>query len=122
MGSPYAVLSSDRVSVIRTFVGFVKTLRRINHIIDGPFDTALGQATDFDMLYRHIEAYCLAVGSAEARLMLNLTEEAAFAFNMRQRRVLFLEARYVWTGWEKFQSAIVLDFSGKLSRSMTEHP
>jgi len=29
-----------------------------------------------------------------------------------QRVMVFLEARYEWTGWEKFQRVLIIDFSG----------
>lgn len=34
------------------------------------------------------------------------------AYGTKSRTLLFLEARYEWTGWEKFQRVVVFDFSG----------
>lgn len=113
MGSPYAVLRSDRVSVIRTLRGFKQALIRIDGIIDGRLASRIELCSDFAALLELTEWFMDNSGSAEARLMFDLVYEAADALKARQRRVLFLEARYSWTGWEKFQSAIVLDFSGK---------
>lgn len=31
----------------------------------------------------------------------------------KSRTLVFLEARYEWTGWEKFQRVVIFDFAGK---------
>jgi len=114
MGSPYAVMRSDRVSVVRTYRGFTKVIARLDNIIHGRFAPFLASCTDFESLRATAELFMDEVGSAEARLIYELTYEASNAAKLRTREVLFLEARYEWTGWERFQSAVVLDFSGKI--------
>lgn len=43
----------------------------------------------------------------------NLRSAFHEAQSNRSRVVVFLEARYEWTGWEKFQRVVIFDFSGK---------
>lgn len=53
----------------------------------------------------------------ETQLFRDIMDKASEAIKNRSRTCLFLEPRYEWTGWEKFQTAIVLDFTDSSNRS-----
>lgn len=98
MGSPYYVhQQANRVHVVRTLVGF----ERIWKVIANTMNVS------------HLNTEDL-VGSPEGEVHENLCVAYADAVSSRSRVVVFLESRYEWNGWEKFQRVIIFDFSGKV--------
>jgi len=102
MGSPYFVHKHvNRTHVVRSFDGFNKILEVIARSMGTTTSTV-------------IEALCLDNWSPEGVVFNDLLQAYNEACSSRSRVTLFLEARYEWTGWEKFQRVIVFDFSGKV--------
>lgn len=100
MGSPYFVhTQTSRVHVTKTSRGFFRILKTVLHSMGhGDFD-------EFMSKYENIH-------SPEWRSLRDIVDAGCRAASERKRAVLYLEARYEWTGWEKFQRVIVIDFSG----------
>jgi hypothetical protein len=48
----------------------------------------------------------------EWRVLRDIYSNYRIAWLNNQRSMVFLEARYEWTGWEKFQRVVIFDFSG----------
>lgn len=97
MGSPYfAHKQVNRIHVVKTFSGFKKILSIIA--------ASMGSTTSAVIADRY---------SPEWVIFSDLLGAYNDAARSNSRTLLFLEARYEWTGWEKFQRVIVFDFSGK---------
>lgn len=102
MGSPYFVhKQANRVHVVRSYRGFNKLLDTICHTFED------GRTLDIVS-----QDYC----SPEWRVLHDLYSSFRDAWLTNSRQVVFLEARYEWSGWEKFQRIIVFDFSGSCNR------
>lgn len=100
MGSPYLVHTQvNRIHVIRTQAGFTKVCRIVAR--------TMGIHDSYDLL---------DLEGPEAVVMNGLREAFTDAFLNNRRVVLFLEARYEWTNWEKFQRVIVLDLTKKTEK------
>lgn len=92
MGSPYHVHTQvNRIHVVTSSAGF----ERIRQIV---IRNMGGVVNEY---------------SPEWRVLNDLQSAYTEAMSSRSRSLVFLEARYEWQGWEKFQRVIVFDFSGK---------
>lgn len=96
MGSPYFVhQQANRIHVVRSDVGFNRIL--------GVIVKSMGMPD-----INHVSDY-----SPEYRVIQDITQSYTAARESNSRSVVFLESRYEWLGWEKFQRVIIFDFSGK---------
>lgn len=95
MGSPYHVHSHITVSTVRSIRGFNRVVDLVRNTMGVPEGVQLTSL----------------VGSPEYRVLTELHQTLFDCLRERSRKVVFLEARYYWTGWEKFQRAIIVDFS-----------
>lgn len=109
MGSPYFVHAHvNSVHVVRTSRGFERILEIVRTSMGVPKSTAENECTP------------------EYGVLRSLRESYTQASSEKLRVVVFLEARYDWRDWEKFQRVIILDFSGenrstrKVSRPSTQ--
>jgi len=101
MGSPYfAHKQVNRIHVVRSFSGFKRILSTIARSMDKTTSAVIA------------DRY-----SPEWVIFSDLLSAYNGAARSNSRTLLFLEARYEWTGWEKFQRVVVFDFSGKHSSS-----
>lgn len=99
MGSPYFVhKQANRIHVVRTVVGFQRILKTVMRSMGMHDDLSTIKSRECSPEYRVLEDLYLAY------------QEAAKSCS---RNVVFLESRYEWTGWEKFQRVIIFDFSGE---------
>lgn len=97
MGSPYFVhQQANRVHVVRSTTGF----ERIWKVIANSMNVS------------HLITEDL-IDSPEGVVYGSLREAYSNAIFSKSRVVVFLESRYEWHGWEKFQRVIIFDFSGK---------
>ncbi len=104
MGSPYFVHKhTNAVHVVRTIRGFERILEVVA--------TSMG--------IRNADS--VSEYSAEWITLRDLRDMFASAWETRSRQVVFLEARYEWHGWEKFQRVIVFDFTQKDTSQDTRH-
>lgn len=95
MGSPYFVHQQiNRVHVVRSVVG----LNRIVNVVK-----------------RSMGCDVVSAGSPEWVVLNDIYSAFRSALASSSRSVVFLESRYEWRGWEKFQRVIIFDFSGKPS-------
>lgn len=96
MGSPYFVHRQvNRIHVVKTAAGLERVLSLVQRsmgvkIID----------TRINLVDR-----CCPEWVVIRDVLLAYRE----AFMTHSRQVIFLEARYEWTGWEKFQRVLILD-------------
>lgn len=96
MGSPYFVHAHvHRVHVVKTTIGFERILLVVRRSM------GLADSTKVD---EH---------SPEWVVLRDLLLSYQRALSSHSRVVVYLEARYEWRGWEKFQRVIVFDFSNK---------
>lgn len=95
MGSPYFVhAQSNDVHVVRTARGFERILK----IVCQTMGYQRNGRSDFS------DPMC-----PEEVVLRDLSMNFLLSQSERRRIVLFLEARYEWTGWKKFQRVIVFD-------------
>lgn len=96
MGSPYFVHRQvNRIHVVKTVGGLARVLTLVQRsmgmkIID----------TNINLVDR-----CCPEWVVIRDVLLGYRE----AFLTNSRQTIFLEARYEWTGWEKFQRVLILD-------------
>lgn len=101
MGSPYSVHKQvNRIHVVKSVTGFARIrdliCRSMGHTYESIMEFECGP--EWVVLNDLLQAYDEALTS-------------------RSRVLVFLEARYEWTGWEKFQRVIVFDFTSKVKDS-----
>lgn len=96
MGSPYFVHKQvNRIHVVKSQIGF----ERIRDLISSSMGyNSLTKVNEFSPEWVVLNDLLQAYQEAEAS---------------RSRSLIFLEARYDWLGWEKFQRVIVFDFTSK---------
>lgn len=100
MGSPYFVHKQvNRIHVAKTPEGFERILKVICH------------SMGFD-----ITAVTAETCWPEWVVLNDLYSAEREAANTSSRVVVFLEARYEWTGWKKFQRVVIIDYSGKAKK------
>lgn len=103
MGSPYFVHKAvNNVNVIKTEKGFFRLLDQVCGTMS--LDRRFGKTSE---VVEFIEDNT----GPETVVLDELFTEFLSAITSRKRSVLFLESRYEWHGWEKFQRAIVFDFT-----------
>lgn len=97
MGSPYFVHKQvNRIHVVRTSRGFERILE------------VIARSMGRDLSTVKVDRY-----SPEWVVYDNLRSAFDEASGTKSRVAVFLEARYEWRGWEKFQRVVIFDFSGK---------
>lgn len=97
MGSPYFVhKQANRIHVIKTYVGLKRVLPIVLRSMG---DVALLRADSLKA------DQC----SPEWVVIRDVLIAYRESFMTNSRAVIFLEARYEWLGWDKFQRVIVLD-------------
>lgn len=98
MGSPYFVhRQANRVHVIKTAVGLSRVLDIVlKTMYPHRMTTAIDSVDD---------------GCPEWVVLRDILKAYRASFHTNSREVIFLEARYEWTGWEKFQRVIIIDNS-----------
>lgn len=95
MGSPYFVHKQvNRIHVVKSHIGF----ERILDVILRSMNTTLSTVK-------------VEMQGPEWVVFNDLLQAYAEALNSRSRVLVFLEARYEWRGWEKFQRVVVFDFT-----------
>jgi hypothetical protein len=96
MGSPYFVhKQANRIHVIKTASGLARILNTVQNTMGvRSIDNLINLVDDCSPEWVVIRDILLAYRSS---------------FHTNSRQVIFLEARYEWTGWEKFQRVIIID-------------
>lgn len=111
MGSPYFVhTTSQNISVIRTEVGFLRTLPSILGTL-GVWD-----CLDFSSV-RTVELSLSLIDGPAYVVLVDLIQAFKTASQQSKRTVVFLGARYEFRGWEKFQRVIVFDMTKSTKRT-----
>lgn len=96
MGSPYFVHKQiNRIHVIKTLVGLGRVLPIVVR--------SMGKRS----LANHINL--VDERSPEWVVLRDVLNAYRESFHTNSRAVIFLEARYEWTNWDKFQRVLVLD-------------
>lgn len=91
MGSPYQVHTHvNRTHVVKSSKGFLRIAK---------------------ILIQSMGVTSVSVYSPEYRALVDVIKAYNKSAKFNQRVCVFLEARYEWTGWEKFQRVIIFDFS-----------
>lgn len=95
MGSPYSVHRHvNRIHVVKTAAGLGRVLAIVQN--------SMGLKT----VGNHIN---LLNEGPEWRVIRDMLVAYREAYFTHSRQVVFLEARYEWTGWEKFQRVVIFD-------------
>lgn len=111
MGSPYFVHTiTQNVSVVRTERGFLRILDPVLGTM-GIFDRSLTYSLE------SFRAGLLYIDGPAYTALADLLQSYDDAVSASARTVAFLEARYEWHGWEKFQRVIVFDFTKRDSKN-----
>lgn len=115
MGSPYHVHTfNNNISVVRSEKGFAKILNQVF----GTMGKIVSFSNILDVLTHHRELQENG-GGPEWAVLHKLLGDLHRAVKGSKRVVVFLEARYEWHGWEKFQRVIVLDFTKSDTRPVS---
>lgn len=105
MGSPYHVHSYGTVHVVKTERGFLAIAKIVLSSAGIKCSiTSFNSLTDLRCLLNEL-------AGGDYGLLHDLLLGFDTAVFQRSRLALFLEARYEWKGWEKFQRSIVFDFT-----------
>lgn len=108
MGSPYFVhQQADAIHVVRSMEGFFRILNVVTTSM-GLLDPDIHSFEDLDRVMSFLR------NDPEWVVLNDLLSAYTTSRENRERRIVFLEARYEWRGWEKFQRVIIFDRTKKL--------
>lgn len=111
MGSPYVVHQPvGNVNVVRTERGFIRLFNQVCTSAGYPGVVNVESASHLDYLFGEQSNLYNLYGSLMPVLR-SLLDTFLKAQADQSRVVLFLGVKYEWTGWEKFQRAIVFDLT-----------
>lgn len=99
MGSPYIFSTISTISTIRSLRGYRRVLDLVKKTMD--YKGSLQVSPDGTW---NIE-------TPEDVVIMQLSQEVIRSILKRDRRIVTLQAKYEWLGWEKFQRSIVIDFT-----------
>lgn len=99
MGSPYIVSTISTISTIRSLRGYCRVLDLIKRTMGYAGSPNVNPDGTWDIV------------TPEDVVIMQLSQEMICSVLKRDRRIITLQARYDWQGWEKFQRGIILDFT-----------